>query len=459
MFNSVRIRLTIWYAGVLALSLIVFAFLVYYGVSRSFYRHQDASLRSTAQTLASVYLEELEEERSVVKANDVVLREMVFPNRYVEVVDASGKAMAWSGNLNGAVFSIPPEALNLARQSGGSYIVIGNLRVAVVPLSPNQELGFAAVAEPLSVVDDALRGVRRDFIAGVPLILLLATAGGYFLAVKSLSPITLMNRQLHRITADNLSARLDVTNSRDELGRLTTNINELLERLETSFQEQQRFVADASHELRTPLAILRGETDVALEKERGPEDYRQSLFLIREEAERLSRIVDDLFILAHGPIDERAVRKEQIDFSAMVADCVRAAQVLAARKDLRLEMKTDPALSLAGDDELLKRMILNLLDNAVKYTPAGGEISVHASARNGNVRMVVRDSGIGISEKDQLHIFDRFYRVDKARSRALGGAGLGLSIVNWIVKVHGGDVSVRSAPGDGSAFVVELPAS
>lgn len=457
MFDSVRVRLTLWYAGVLALSLVVFAFLVYYAASRIFYERQDESLRSTAQTVASAYMEELEEEQSVTKANQVVLAEMVFPNRYVEVLDPAGKVIAWSGNLNNRVLNIPSTAQAEARASGISFAVVNNVRVAVVRLSAANEVGFAVVAEPLNVIDEGLRRLRRAFLAGVPLILFLASAGGYFLARKSLSPIDLMNRQTQHITAVNLSSRLDVVNPRDELGRLSTTINELLERLESSFKEQQRFVADASHELRTPLAILRGETDVALEKSRGPDDYRQSLVLIKEEAERLSRIVEDLFILARQQLDLPAIVRESIDLNEMVKDCVRAAKVLAARKNLEMRLTETKQLILTGDEYLLKRMVLNLLDNAVKYTPEGGKIWVELSGRNGHAQVVVHDTGIGISEKDRPRVFDRFYRVDKARSRAQGGAGLGLSIVHWIVEAHGGTVTVESSSGKGSAFTVKLP--
>jgi heavy metal sensor kinase len=457
MFDSVRTRLTFWYAGVLALSLVVFAFLVYYAASRIFYERQDESLRSTAQTVASAYLEELDEEQSVAKANQVVLNELVFPNRYVEVLDSTGKVVAWSSNLNNRVLNIPEPAQVEARTRGASFAVVDNVRVAVVRLSVTREVGYAVVAEPLNVIDEGLRRLRRAFLAGVPLILLLASAGGYFLARKSLSPIALMNRQTQHITAVNLSSRLDVMNPRDELGRLGTTINELLERLESSFKEQQRFVADASHELRTPLAILRGETDVALEQPRPPDEYRQSLILIKDEAERLSRIVEDLFILARQPLDLPTIVKESVDMNETVKDCVRAARVLAAQKNLELKLTEAPPLVLTGDEYLLKRMVLNLLDNAVKYTPEGGRIWVEVAGQNGDAQVSVRDTGIGISEKDQSHVFDRFYRVDKARSRALGGAGLGLSIVLWIVEAHAGTITVESNPGKGSTFTVKLP--
>ena len=457
MLHSVRTRLTLWYAGVLALSLIAFAFLIYYAAAASFHQRQDESLLSTAQTVASAYVEEFEEQKSVTKAGEVVLAELAFPNRYVQLTDNNGLPVA--ANVSSAAGPIPSAALSQAKQRGSSFVSVNGWRVAIVPLSANQELGFATVAEPLSVIDDGLRSLRRDFFAGVPIVLLLASVGGYFLARKSLSPIASMNRQTKRISAGSLSSRLDVTNPRDELGSLAITINDLLSRLESSFKEQQRFIADASHELRTPLAVLRSETEVALNKTRTVEEYQDSLSLINDEAERLSRIVEDLFILARQPLDApHSVIKEPVLLNDAVRDCARAAQVLASRKGVQLETESDQqSMVLHGDGELIKRMILNLLDNAVKYTPKDGRISISLIRQNGNAEIVVRDTGIGITEADQLHVFDRFYRVDKARSRSLGGAGLGLSIVSWIVEAHSGKISVESSPNQGSKFRVELP--
>ena len=459
MFDSVRTRLTLWYAGVLALSLIAFALVIYYAAGNIFHERQDESLRSTAQTVASAYVEEFAEAHSLTKAGEIVLQEITFPNRYVQLTDNSGQPIAASVNLSGSSIAIPTQVLAEARAQGFSNATVNGLRVTVVPLSSDQTFGFAAVAEPLSVVEDGLSELRRDLFAGVSLVLLLASAGGYFLARKSLAPIASMNSQTQRISAENLSARLDVDNSRDELGRLATTINDLLARLENSFKEQQRFIADASHELRTPLAVLRGETEVALGKTRRVEEYEQSLSLIQDEAERLSRIVEDLFILARQPINTRAaLNKERVSLNDAVRDCARAAQVLAVRKGVRLKLENDsPSIALNGDEELIRRLVLNLLDNAVKYTPAGGEISLALGRQNGSAEIVVRDTGIGIPEAAQRRVFDRFYRVDKARARAMGGAGLGLSIAQWIVEAHGGAISIASTPGKGSTFTVVLP--
>lgn len=464
MLDSVRTRLTLWYAGVLTLSLAVFGVLTYYAASRTFHARQDDSLRSTAETVASAYVQELREADSVANANEVVLAQMIYPNRYVEIIDAAGHAVAWSNNLNGKTLAVSTEQLKEARQSGVSYSSQNSLagddddglRVVVVPLSRAQG-SFAVVAESRGVIDDDLERLRDNFYAGVPLILLLASSGGYFLARKSLSPIAIMDRQTRRITAENLSARLDAPNPRDELGQLAVTINDLLARLDAAFKEQQRFIADASHELRTPLTILRGEAEIALERERPVAEYKESLTLIGEESERLSHIVEDLFTLARTSNGVRSLVKKRFYLHDLVAECVRAAKALSARKNISLNYQSLPEITLTGDEELLKQMLLNLLDNAVKYTLEGGAISVRLTRQDALVEIEVKDTGIGIPLAEQARVFDRFYRVDKARSRSAGGAGLGLAIVRWIVDAHDGSVVIESIVGRGSSFKVYLP--
>ena len=458
MFYSVRTRLTLWYAGVLGLSLVAFALVIYYAAATSFHERQDESLRSTAQTVASAYVEEIGEMQSLTKAGEVVLAELTFPNRYVQIINSNGQPIASSRNFSGNL-TVPSSTLDQTRKQNVGSVTVNGLRVVIVPVSADPNLGFAAVAEPLSVIEEGLGELRRDSFAGVPIVLLLASLGGYFLARKSLASIASMNNQTQRITAESLSSRLDVTNPRDELGRLAVTINDLLARLESSFNEQQRFIADASHELRTPLAVLRGETEVALGKTRRVEEYQESLTLIQEEAERLSRIVEDLFILARQPIETPArMIKEPVSLSEVVKDCARAAQVLAVRKGVRLNLENDStSIAFKGDEELIKRMILNLLDNAVKYTPEGGKISLALARQNGNAEIVVRDTGIGISETDQHHVFDRFYRVDKARSRALGGADSDYRSCAVLSRLMEDKSAIESTPRHGSTFTVSLP--
>jgi heavy metal sensor kinase len=384
---------------------------------------------------------------------------LIFPERYVFVIDNQGHTIASSKNASGILPAIPASILKEARDHSLSVTTVDGLRLAVVPLSTEKQIGFAAVAEPISVIDEGLRQLRRDFFAGVMVVLLLASFGGYFLARKSLTPVAIMNRQTKVISVENLSSRLDITNPRDELGSLGTTINELLNRLEHSFKEQQRFIADASHELRTPLAVLRGETEVALGMPRTTSEYQESLALIKEEAERLSRIVEDLFVLARQPLQgSPMLLKQPLSLNDVVSDCARAAQVLANRKGVQLITQTasEPIL-LNGDEDLLKRMVLNLLDNAVKFTACGGKVSVMLIRQNGHSEITVADTGVGIPEIAQPYVFDRFYRVDKARSRKSGGAGLGLSIVSWIVAVHDGKITMDSVPGEGTKFVVQLP--
>lgn len=465
MLDSVRTRLTLWYAAVLALSLIAFGSLTYFAAARTFYERQDASLRATAETVASAYVHELGEEGLAGKANDVVLSQITYPGRYVEITDVAGRPIAWSGNLAGHAFNVSSPAMAEARLRNVAYGYQSSferdddgLRVAIVPLSKSSnQLGVAVVLESLGIVEDDLEHLRNNFYAGIPAILLLASLGGYFLARKSFAPIALMDRQTRQITAENLGARLKVPNPRDELGQLSHTINQLLARLETAFAEQQRFIADASHELRTPVAILRGEAEIALGRERAIEEYKNSLALISDEAGRLSRIVEDLFTLARTGSGQRVPVKDRFYLNELVAECARSAQSLATKRDLSLKVKPLPEVMMTGDRELLKQMLLNLLDNAVKYTPESGEILITLETHDQMAEIEVRDSGIGIPPADQGHIFDRFYRVDKARSRAMGGAGLGLAIARWIVEAHGGAISLESTPGRGSTFKARLP--
>ena len=319
------------------------------------------------------------------------------------------------------------------------------------------------VAHPWRERDELLRRVLTALAIAVPLALLVASLGGYFLALKSLSPVVAMSATAANISAANLHERLPVDNPRDELGQLAGVFNALLARLDESFAQQQRFMADASHELRTPVAIVRGEAEVALSQAaRRPEEYRESLAIVQDEGRRLTRIVEDLFLLARADAGQLPLNLSRFYFDELAAECLRAVRTLAAQKGVSLHADAIAEMPLCGDESLLRQMLLNLLDNAIKHTPSGGSITVKCVKDNGHYILTVTDTGAGIPLQAQPHIFERFYRADTARLRQAesegSGAGLGLSIAHWIAVAHNGRLELSRSDPNGSVFAVTLPA-
>jgi heavy metal sensor kinase len=313
------------------------------------------------------------------------------------------------------------------------------------------------VAEPVDVLVAELQSIRNIFYLGYPITLLVAGLGGFALARKSLSPVVEMSNQAQRMGATNLRERLTISNPTDELGRLASTFNELLSRLEQSFEKMRVFMADASHELRTPLAIIRGEADVALSQERSTAEYKESLLIVQDEARRLSGIVDDMLALARADAGQHPLQSRDLYLNDVVDDTCRAMQVLAARKGVMLLVEPMPDIPFVGDEDLLRRLMLNLLDNGIKYTPLGGSVTVKLVAGPPEVQIVVSDTGVGIPAEAAPHVFERFYRVERARSREDGGSGLGLAIAKWVAQAHGGDIKLSSRPGLGTTFTVSLP--
>ena len=318
----------------------------------------------------------------------------------------------------------------------------------------------AIAAEPLDGIEADLAAIRRALFLALPLILALAGAGGYWFAARNLAPLDSMAAQASRITGSNLDARLEIGDAAAELTTLAASFNELLTRIDESFEGMRRFVADASHELRTPIAVIRGEADVALANDRSAAEYREALAIILDESRRLSVLVDDLLHLARADAGSVKLRTQPFYWNDLLAECCRSMQSLAAarRIDLAYRAAPDvPDIPFDGDEELLRRMTLNLLDNAIRYTPPGGQVSAELEARADGVLLRISDTGIGISPEAAPHVFERFFRADKARSRENGGFGLGLAIVKWIAESHRGVVELASQPGAGSVFTVMLP--
>jgi heavy metal sensor kinase len=310
---------------------------------------------------------------------------------------------------------------------------------------------------PLEAVDHELAEVRAVLLTAGPAALLLAAAFGYWLARKSLAPVDRLRRAADAITAEDLSRRLPVLNPDDEFGRLTRTINAMIARLERSFAEVRRFTADASHELRTPLTVLRSEVEVALGKPLPPADQQELLGTVLEELGRMSRLTDQLLTLSRRDAGVEHFEPVPLDLAALAAGVVEAMRPLAEARGVQLSLDKEGAAVVVGDEGRLRQVVINLLDNALKYTPEGGRVGVGVETKGGNALVTVRDTGIGIPAEHLPHVFERFYRVDKARSREQGGTGLGLSISKSIVTAHGGGIELTSAPGEGTTCVIALP--
>jgi two-component system OmpR family sensor kinase len=481
MLDTLRARLTLWYSLVLALFLMLFSLTSYLLFSRAADRHTDADLAELANSFLVTLQDELKDPDNsggLQSAARQTMLEHRVPDNIFFIVDAGGKVVASSGDVpssSGSVASLVARALDSEgfrsfvgsiSQSDHSYQTLagekGGFRAYARGFTAGGSTWSLVILRSLHPQRELLEQIRLAFAWLIPLGVLLAGIGGYFLARKSLAPVAAMGAQAERISAENLHDRLAVRNPNDELGRLAQTFNDLLDRLDQSFERQRRFISDASHELRTPVSILRGEAEVALSQpSRSPEEYRESLAVLHEEAQRLARIVEDLFTLTRADAGEYRLTRSDFYLDELAADCVRATRALAQAKHITLSVAPAHEMPVRADEDLLRRMILNLLDNAIKYTPEGGNVSVTCNSAPDGYELSVTDSGAGIPVDMQSKIFERFFRVDRARSRTGrdGGAGLGLAIARWIAEAHLGRIELVRSDAAGSAFKVYIPAS
>ncbi|PYU30118.1 MAG: hypothetical protein DMG31_14700 [Acidobacteria bacterium] len=510
MFDSVRVRLTLWYTGVLALVLIGLSAGTYWLVARTTERRTFISLAEISQgfltTLQSEYKDQLKE-RAGLEALHAAAQESVDEFRLRDhrfaVLDSAGNVLAENQALpaprepTGAASQreIPGEVLrNLVAGTAGAPRLLQDLtlgdehfraRVTQAEVGPSPVT--VVTMQSLERERELLEDIRTTLLWVIPITLVIASAGGYFLARKSLAPVVAMSEKAALIGAQNLHERLPVLNPNDELGYLANTFNGLLERLDRYFEQQRRFMADASHELRSPVAIIRGEAEVALSQPRPPEEYRESLAIALDEARRLSQIVDDLFTLARADAGEYPLRPRDFYLEELAADCVRAARTMAAARGIMLSYEPDGEMPIHADEALLRRLVMNLLDNAIKFTPEGGKISVACRRAVAEYSLTVRDSGPGIPAEAREKIFERFFRLDPARSPAArgssnpadsgggdsgapkttpesagggtAGAGLGLAIARWIAEAHQGRLTLVQSDASGSTFTAILPAN
>ena len=469
--SSVSIRLTLWYVGMLGVALTVLSGSIYVFASHSLYDRLDARLGSTLQLVVTSLKSSTAETEPETQALTRALEGLQFPNRTVAVMDTGGRVLAERSGPGGPRLRLPASPLRpsdkvqfyeLHESKPG---MDDSCRAAFegVTVGSSERLYEVIVTQSVEPLEDQMDLLFYVLWAFVPAMLILAGAGGWFLARKSLMPVMAMAECAQRISAESLDQRLPITNPHDEFGRLAAAFNELLARLSSSFARQRQFMADASHELRTPLSVIRTASAVLLEREeRSNEEYREALSIVEEQSRRLTRVVENMFTLARSDAGNPELHVTKFYLDELLLEIARAAAVLAAPKGLRLEVGRLPEAQFQGDEGLLRQMIWNLVENAIKYTPQGGGVRIGLEPADGQYVITVSDSGSGIPAEAQPHIFERFYRADPARSRVSGGddggAGLGLPIARCIAEAHRGHLTLRKSDQSGSTFAVALPA-
>lgn len=462
LIKSIKFRLTMWYVVVLVILLLLFSTIAYFLLSHNLYQNLDESLEMRAAQLESI----LSVEDGELNLEDVSQwdSEGDFQEELGELVllyDAEGHStQRWGPRLE-----IEEEVNTLLDQalSGRSSVVtaetLGDHEVRLYGTSLGGEAGTHAVlvvGRSIDEINEVLGTFRYVLFIAILTTVVLAAGGGFFLARRAFKPVDRITQAARGIEESDLSRRIEV-NTEDELGRLASTLNQMIGRLEKAFRRQRQFTADASHELRTPLAVIEAESTLALQKQRTEDDYQKSLELISQEASYMSAILDKLLMLARADTGEEKLSLDRVNLRELLVDLAADVEILCREKGLDFQSGPMENLIIRGDSGKLKQLFLNLFENAVKYTPAGGTVSVSLTKKGKTAVTAVTDTGIGIPEDHIPHIFERFYRVDKARSRSDRGMGLGLSICQHIVEAHQGTIEVESKVGKGSTFSVLLP--
>jgi len=452
--RSVRFRLTLFYAGAMVVVLAVYATLIFYFVSHNMSQFLDNQLKSDFDWALDMMRHDPHGE--------------VIPSDYKETGEGDSP---WLQVLSpaGELVSASPEALRhpipgsnkLATETEEKIVHVARLNPPWRIMSGRAMFGprelVVQVARPVTPIQEDLRYFLYLLFLGLPFCILLSALGGYVLARRALAPMDRMAEQARLITATRMSDRLPVDNPNDELGRLSTVFNDTLSRLQSSFDQMRRFTSDASHELRTPLTAIRSVGEVGLREKRGEAEYREIIGSMLEEVDSLSRLVDRLLLLSRAETGDALLSRESVNLTALVGEVVAQLEVLAEEKSQSIVIEGSTTAHWTGDRMVLRQALINLVDNAIKYTQPGGRIVIRVVELGKNKVIDVVDNGPGIAEELRSRVFDRFYRVDKSRSRENGGTGLGLAIAKSAVEVQGGTLSLEPSSGVGSVFRITLP--
>jgi len=451
--RTIRVRLTLWYVALLAAILLAFGAFLYVSLSRTLHDEVDRALADEARRT----LESLDIQDGVVHLGETP--EGLVSGTLVVLADTGGQLVS----ANAPAASVLPFAASARATRDGPLLTTVALqgddwRVLSQPVVVGgRTAAVLQVARPERGVEVALERLLLLMGLAVPLALLLAVAGGLFLANRALGPIDRITRTAARIGAGDLSRRLALPASPDEVGRLSATFDAMLDRLEEAFARERRFTADASHELRTPLALLTSRAEVVLDRPRTPAEYREALAGVRDDAARMAQLLGELLTLARADQGREVLTREPVPLADLVADTLAALEPLAEERGVALAAGALLPCVVMGDQTRLTQLLINLVENALKYTPARGRVTVSLARDAETAVLSVADTGIGIAPEHLAHLFERFYRVDTARARAAGGAGLGLAIAAWIARAHDGEIAVTSRIGVGSTFGVRLP--
>lgn len=448
--KTLRVRFAIWTSSMFLLILTVFGVYIYASMSRGLSAAVDDSLTLNASQIAAGL--NIENGQLILSDNltedpeNTNLNERGFT---IRILTPQGEPLQELGSYRNLPIS--------KNQSFTTYTDIASdtqVRIFNQPVyDNNQFVVIVQVAQSLDDMQDTLERLLAILLISVPMLVIIAGISGYFLAARALIPIDQITLTARRISAEDLSARLNIPITDDEVGRLTQTLNDMLARLDDSFQRERQFTNDASHELRTPLTAMQAILGVIREKRRTPEEYQQALDDLSEESDRLRTLVENLLRLARGEKQNNNLF-EEVNLSILLKDVSDSLRPLAEAKKLLLNCQTSENLIVLGDSDELIRLFVNLLDNAIKYTEHGG-INISASENEKNILVKVEDTGIGIPAEHIPHIFNRFYRVEE--SRTLRGAGLGLAIAKEIINAHSWKIEIQSKIGKGSVFTVSLP--
>jgi heavy metal sensor kinase len=478
---SIRARMTLWYTGILGATVLLLGGVAYGLLMRGLWNDVDGTLERVARAAAQA-AEQAATDFVPPDMNDLLRRFFgsSFADRFYQFLDPRGEVDPRLPRQRNEPIRITPQALKNATEGYGTFetLVDGGpypLRVFTFPIVVR---GRMVNVLQVGMSLEGLLRERQNFLWAIatltPLALILAGGGGWLLARRVLRPVDQMTQAARRIEAERLAERLEGAEADDELGRLARTLNEMLARLEAGFAQIRRFSADASHELRTPLTVMKGEIEVALRSAREPAEYQRVLGSALEEVERMARLVDDLLMLSRADAGALRWDKGPVELDRVVEEIAKQGEVLGRAHGVQVAIQSLEPLIVPGDEQRLRQLLLNLVHNAVKYTPSGGRVTLGMRRASGEpsdpaiarspdrtaadgAEITVSDTGVGIPAEAVPRIFERFYRVDGARSREAGGAGLGLCIAKTIAEAHGGSIVVTSTLGQGSTFTVRLP--